>query len=56
MKKELSKEEYPSPYNFDPEEIIKKLVVKDEAYVETVVDLKGNAGKPIYQGTEVVFN
>ena len=56
MTKKLTKSEYPSPYNFEPEEIIKKLVAKDEVFIETVVNLQGQAGKPIYQGTEVVFS
>jgi len=54
--KDLTKKEYPSPFNYEPKEYIKKLVIKDEAYIETVVDLKGNTGKPIYQPCEVVFN
>ena len=53
--KPLSKKEYPSPYNFDPESIIRKIVLKDEAYFETVVDLQGVAGKPIYQPCEIIF-
>jgi hypothetical protein len=54
--KKLTKKEYASPFNYNPKEYIKSLVIKDEAYIETVVDLQGNAGKPIYQGTEVIFN
>ena len=56
MTNKLTKEKYPSPYNYEPQEYIKQLVQKDEMFVETVVDLQGQAGKPIYQGTEVVFN
>ena len=56
MTKELSKKEYPSPLNYEPKEYIQKLVKKDEAFVETVVDLQGQAGKPIYQSCEIVFS
>lgn len=51
----LEKSQYPSPFNYDSEEIIKKLVQKEECYIETVVDLHETAGKPIYQPVEVVF-
>lgn len=53
--KQLDKSQYKSPYHYDSQEYIKKLVQKDEVYVETVVDLCGRAGNPIYQPCEVVF-
>lgn len=55
MTNKLTKEKYPSPYNYEPQEYIKQLVQKDEMFVETVVGLQGQAGKPIYQPCEVEF-
>ncbi len=51
----LSKIEYPSSYNYNSEEYILNLVKKDECVIETVVNLEGKAGRPIYQGTEINF-
>lgn len=53
--KELTKTEYPSRHIYDPKTYILKLVMKDEAEIETVVDLQGTAGQPKYVPCEVIF-
>lgn len=55
MTKPLTKQEYPSPFNFNREEIILSLAKKDELFVETVVDIQGRIGKPIYQESEIIY-
>lgn len=51
----LTKNEYPTPHNYNPEEYIKKLVLKDENYVETVTEPSGRAGKPKEELCEIVY-
>lgn len=51
----LTKKEYPSKHLYDSKENIRRLVLKDEVEIETVVDLSGRAGRPIPQPLEVVF-
>lgn len=55
MTKPLTKKEYPSKNTFDLQEYIRQLVKRDEVEIETVVDLEGRAGNPIYQPCEIVY-
>jgi hypothetical protein len=54
--KKLNKEEYPSPYNFDSQEIIKKMVDKEAYILETLYNLKGRAGNPKPEPCEISFS
>ncbi len=53
--KPLTQSQYGSPFFWDAEKEIQKLVNRDEQYIETLVDLGGKAGEPKFKGTDVSF-